>query len=247
MVKTYRAVQQWNHWLTNCLGERILAIETNFLSSLLQRNRSHALLIGVPNQNNLFKSSHLTNRIILSPLINKNKYIKYIESEYYELPLMSGSIDLVLVPHTLELIDNPHQLLLEACRVVKPGGEIIIFGFNPFSLFGLKKWWMNHKEIPWSHHFISPHTVKKWLALADFELIKQNMLFYRPPIEKNLIYKKLKFMEWMGHKFHAPWGNIYVLIAKANMLPLTPIKLHWKQTLPALTTPMPGSSMRDMQ
>ena len=50
-----------------------------------------------------------------------------------------GSIDLVILPHILECIDNPRQLLAEACRIIKPEGHIIICGFNPHSLWGLKK------------------------------------------------------------------------------------------------------------
>lgn len=246
MVKTYRTVQQWETWLTHFLGMSILETEQAFLADLLaDRYGKYALLIGLPTQHELLKSSVIANRIVLSPLVNKNKYIKFIESEFYELPLFSGSLDLVILPHTLEFIDNPHQLLSEACRVVKPEGDIIIFGFNPWSLWGIKKWWVESKNVPWSGNFIPANRVKKWLALADFELIMHKMLLYRPPLRHPLLYQKLKWLDWLAQKCQMPLGNLYVLVAKAKTIPLSPIKLHWKQRLPALSVTIPGPTMRD--
>src|SRR5207253_2283625 len=104
-----------------------------------------------------------------------------IESEYYDLPIIPSSIDIVILPHLLEFIDNPHRLLSEACRIIKPEGFIMILGFNPISLWGLKKWWVKSKNIPWNSTFLHPNIIKQWLKLADFELIKQDTLLFRPP------------------------------------------------------------------
>lgn len=249
MVKTYRTVQQWDHWLTHFLGQSVLETEHNFLSPFLtERYGKHALLIGVPKQSDLLKSSVMPCHIVLSPLIHANKYIKYIESDFYELPITPGSVDLVILPHTFEFIDNPHQLLNEACRVVKPEGDIIIFGFKPVSLWGFKKWWVDSKNVPWSGNFLPAAKIKHWLKLADFELVRQNIIMFRPPIRHHGLYKKLKFLDWVGTQLHLPFGNIYVLIARAKTIPLTPIKLHWKQKLSPISISIPGpTSMRDCQ
>jgi SAM-dependent methyltransferase len=248
LVKTYRTVQQWDHWLRQHLGESLLEIEKQFLSTMLaERYGKHVLLLGVPNQHELLKCSVMSNQMMLTPLINKHNNKKCIESEYYKLPIIPGSIDLVMVPHTLEFLDNPHQLLVEACRVVKPEGLIIIMGFNPISLWGLKKWWVKSKNMPWQGAFININKVKNWLKLSDFELVNQDMLLFRPPITQFGIFKKLKFLEWLGKKLYAPFGGVYVLTAQAKTIPLTPIKMHWKQKLSALHATLPGPTMRDIQ
>lgn len=246
MIKTYHTLQHWAHWLTHSLGMHVLESEQKLLSRLLkERYGKHALLIGVPEQHDLLKYSVISQHVVLSPLVNKNKKLKYIESELNELPIIPGSIDLVILPHTLEFIDNPRQLLMEACRVVKPEGDIMIFCFNPFSFWGFKKWWVNHKNIPWSGNFIRAKTIKKWLELADFELTRQDMLMYRPPI-RHRIFEKLKFLEWIGTHLHLFSGGIFVITAKAKVIPLSPIKLRWKQTLPTFSVRIPGASMRDL-
>ncbi|HEX2548341.1 MAG TPA: methyltransferase domain-containing protein [Gammaproteobacteria bacterium] len=247
MIKTYHNIRQWAHWLTHWLGIRVIECEQKLLSRLLKdRYGKNALLIGVAEQRDLLKSCLQSKHILLSPLMNKNVNLTYIESGFNELPIFPGSIDLVLLPHTLDFIDNPRQLLMEACRVVKPEGDIIIFGFNPFSFWGLKKWWNHHKNIPWSGHFLRASTVKKWLKLADFELIRQDSLMFRPPLKHPHLFDKFKFLEWVGTYLYFLSGGIFVITARAKVIPLSPIKLRWEQTLPTFSVKIPGPSMRDI-
>ena len=51
-----------------------------------------------------------------------------------------NSLDLIVLPHALEFTDDPHLMLREAYRVIRPEGQIVIAGFNPFSLFGAKRY-----------------------------------------------------------------------------------------------------------
>ncbi len=137
MVKVFRVTQHWDHWLSCSTGQHLLTAESKILSKLLsQYIGKHALLIGVPEQAPLLASLVTSHRFLLSPLMSKNKNLPLIESGLNELPIASGSIDLVLLPHLLEQLDNPRLLLTEACRVIKPEGYIVVVGFNPFSLWG---------------------------------------------------------------------------------------------------------------
>ena len=55
------------------------------------------------------------------------------------LPFESQSLDLLLLPHVLEFSSNPHQVLREAERVLRPEGRLVLAGFNPRSLWGLAR------------------------------------------------------------------------------------------------------------
>lgn len=245
MVKTYRTLQQWDHWLAQFPGTHILEIEKKLLTRI---DAKQTVLVGVPRQHSLLKSNVMPHPIVISPLINKHKDIQQIESDFYQLPIIPGSVDLIILPHTLEFIDNPHRLLIEACRLVKPEGDIIILGFNPFSLWGLKRYLIKNKNTPWNGNVISASKVIKWLKLADFQLTNQEMLLFRPPLAKEKMFHNLHFLEWIGSRLLTPCGGIYALTAKAKMIPLTPIKLHWQQKLSPLSVILPGStSMRDRQ
>ena len=247
MPKSHRAIQQWDHWLTQCLGARVLEAEREHLPSLLTDcYGKHALLIGVPKQSALLKFSAIHHQVLVSPLVNKNNSIRAIEGEFDELPIGSASIDLVLLPHTLEYIPNPRQVLSEACRVVKPEGYIIIFGFNPYSLWGIKKYLTKQQATPWTGDFISAGNIKKWLELADFKMVKRHKMLFRPPIQHHKgLYQKMKFMEWLGSKCWEPWGGVYMLMAQAKHVPFTPIRLHWEQNFSSVKATFTKPSMRN--
>lgn len=248
MVKTHRAIHQWDNWLTQPSGHHLLETERCCLKKLLVNCfGKHELLIGVPQQQPLLNNSSLPIQILISPLINKNRSVHLIEGNFYKLPIATGSIDLVLLPHSLEFMDNPQALLAESCRIVKPEGHIVIFGFNPYSLWGLAKNLLKNNEMPWTNNFIPANKVIKWLGLADFELIKRKTLLYRPPLLNENIYRKLKILEFLGNKLWTPFGGVYMLMAKAKVIPLTPIKLHWQQQLSGIPiSSIPGSSVRNI-
>jgi SAM-dependent methyltransferase len=59
------------------------------------------------------------------------------EPEY--LPFADQSLDLVVLPHTLERAEDPHRSLAEVERVLRPEGRVVIVGLNPVSLWGLRQ------------------------------------------------------------------------------------------------------------
>lgn len=233
-----RTLQHWDHWLGHHhLGLSLLEAEkelmTHFLSNHLGKN---AAILGVPNQKILFDAIKIMQKVLVTPLIYASNDHEVIESDLNKLSILTGSVDLVLLPHILDFYDAPQQILSEACRIVKPEGLIVIAGFKPYSLWGLQKWLAKGQSVPWSKHYLDPQQVKHWLKLQDFVLEKQKSLFFRPPINYYPIYNKLHFLETVGTRF-IPWcGNIYLIFARAKVIPLTPIKfkIKWK---PAMTNP----------
>ena len=55
------------------------------------------------------------------------------------LPFASDSIDAVMLPHTLELVQDPYAVLREAERVLCAEGCLMICGFNPWSGWGARR------------------------------------------------------------------------------------------------------------
>ena len=239
MAHSYRTLHQWDLWLRQTfLGDSLLKVEKKLLTQLLTHHfGKHALLIGVPHQYLLLNSAVISMHSLVSPLALHENNINYIESSFRELPILTGSVDLVLLPHTLEYTDNPRQLLAEACRIIKPEGLIGICGFNPYSTWGLRKFMLKNQHIPWASNFIHARHIKSWLQLADFKMEKQLYTLYRPPILNQHFYEKLYFIEKMGKKLCSMLGGVYIILARAKVLPLTPIKMKWKQQLSGLRIP----------
>lgn len=233
MAHGYHTLQHWNQWLTHqFLGDSLLTAEANQLSTMLANHYGkQAVLIGVPHQAQLLKTTSIPCQSLLSPLSPREKMSHYIEGDFYELPIQPGSVDLVLIPHTLEFVDNPRQLLAEACRIVKPEGLMMICGFNPYSVWGVKKIITKRKKIPWSGNFIQPRDIRNWLRLADFVIEKQTSVLFTPPVNYPPLYKRLHVLEQIGNRCFSLFGGVYMILARAKVVPLTPIRLKWKQQL----------------
>src|SRR5260370_6809602 len=75
----------------------------------------------------------------------------------------------------------PHQLLREVHRVIRPEGQLIIAGFNPFSLFGTKRYFGREQTMPWTGNFIALYRLKDWLSLLGFEVAGGRLDCYVPP------------------------------------------------------------------
>lgn len=84
------------------------------------------------------------------------------------LPFASESIDLIILPHAFEFAENPHMILREVDRVLIPEGQVIISGFNPASLWGLRQSigkLTGAYFLPSYAEFIGLPRLKDWLKL----------------------------------------------------------------------------------
>ena len=72
----------------------------------------------------------------------------------HALPFGENAVDLVVMQHALEFTDDPHLMLREAYRVLRPEGQIIVAGFNPFSLWGARRYFGREQAPPWNGGFI---------------------------------------------------------------------------------------------
>jgi SAM-dependent methyltransferase len=92
------------------------------------------------------------------------------------LPFASDSIDAVLLPHTLELVDDPYAVLREAERVLRPEGTLMICGFNPWSGWGLRRLLaraLDGPEFPpETQRMLSEMRLRDWVALLGLDLGK---------------------------------------------------------------------------
>lgn len=144
------------------------------------------------------------------------------------LPFDTKSIDVALLPHTLDFCADPHQVLREVDRVLAPEGHAVVLGFNPLSLWGLRRLFARTPRVlPWSGHFLRLARLKDWLRLLDFELTQGQMLFYRPPMMSEGMMDRLFFLDKMGDRWWPMMAGVYLLVARKRVLGMTPLKPAW--------------------
>lgn len=146
------------------------------------------------------------------------------------LPLASGSIDLVVLPHVLEFSAHPHRILREAARVLTPDGHIVISGFNPLSLWGAKRALPPKRDdYPWCGRFIGLLRLKDWLQLLSFELNGGRFGCYAPPFSQAKWLGRAAFMEKAGDRWWPIAGGVYVVRAVKRTVGMRLVMPNWRK------------------
>ena len=144
------------------------------------------------------------------------------------LPIATDSVDAVLVPHTLDFTPDPHRVLREVERI--PEGRIIIYGVNPWSMWGIYKLLLQRKgNIPWCAQFISVLRLQDWLRLLDFNVEFIKPIMFRPPLQSESMMNRLLFLERMGPKYWPFFSAGYVIQAVKRVSPLTLVRPGWSK------------------
>lgn len=144
------------------------------------------------------------------------------------LSIASQSLDLVALPHLVEFSPHPHQLLREVERVLRPEGRVLITGFNPFSMWGVRRLFSS-KEAgwPWYGRFIHLARLKDWLALLGFDIVGGRMACYAPPIDRTKWIERFSFLEAAGDRWWALGGGVYLIHAVKRVHGMRLIEPKW--------------------
>ncbi|HEU4623063.1 MAG TPA: methyltransferase domain-containing protein [Burkholderiaceae bacterium] len=152
-------------------------------------------------------------------------------TQFEELPFATQSIDLLVLPHALELSPAPHRLLREAERVLVPEGKLIVTCFNPYSLWGARQLISRiagQPFLPRAGKFISVPHLKDWLTLLSFEVEGGRFGCYRPAVHSERWLKQTAFLEDTGDRWWPVLGAVYMLAAVKRVRGMRLIGPTWK-------------------
>ncbi len=137
-----------------------------------------------------------------------------VSADPLQLPLESQSMDLMALPHVLESHTDPHQVLREVERALRPEGQVVISGFNTLSLWRLRQMFRSRGAgAPWDAKFLNLLRLRDWLRLLGFELNGGRFGCYAPPFAQRKWLARFSFMEHAGARWWPIAGGVYVIRA----------------------------------
>lgn len=173
------------------------------------------------------------------------------------LAIASDSIDAVLLPHTLELADDPHAVLREVDRILRPDGNLVVLGFNPWGWWGLRHALSRQGFPPGSQRMISDGRLCDWLRLLEFRIHHSSFYYFVPPVIRGAAPRVARHGHDGGHgpdAHHKPpqptvgarvsgqlarglgivrrvpaFAGCYILVARKQTFVVTPIRLAWRR------------------
>ena len=163
----------------------------------------------------LLQSSRIRTRVVLdvdAPDVS-------LRADPAYLPFASDSVDAVVLPHTLERTNDPHQLLREAERVLTGEGRLIVLGFHPWGPWGMGG--QLGFRSPWSGAHIRAGRLQEWLSVLGFEILGIRHYLYRPPLPHDVLLVKSRFLDNWRWRLTA---GAYMLAARKRVFCLTPLR-----------------------
>lgn len=147
-----------------------------------------------------------------------------LHCDFDALPFDSNSLDLVVLPHALEHARDPHLALREVERVLVPEGRVVIVGFNPTSLWGLRQQlgrWRRRLAPGTPHGLFLPdggdllryRRLRDWLRLLSFEVEDGRFGCYRMPVASPKWLARCAWMERVGERWWPVFGAVYFVVA----------------------------------
>lgn len=129
-------------------------------------------------------------------------------------PWPAESLDLVVLPHTLEQSSDPHACLREAERTLIPEGQLFITGINPWSFWGWRqrRFMRQQRTSHPAHHagqLLGYNRLRDWLGLMGFEVQVSRFVGWAPalPLGQGSAMDRLVQRGWpMG-------GGAYLMVA----------------------------------
>jgi SAM-dependent methyltransferase len=215
-----------SEWLSAPLGSYLVEHEQSYFDRAVADIFGYnAFQLGMPGLD-LLRASRIPLRCRVGPQGAVN-----LRADFRDLPIASNSADLVVLPHVLEFAEHPHQILREVARVLMPEAHVVIAGFNPFSLWGVRRTFHRGTDFPWRGRFITLMRVKDWLALLGFEVIGGQMACYAPPSRQQKWLERFKFMERAGDRWWPISGGVYFLQAVKRVRGVRLILPKWSDRL----------------
>ncbi len=203
----------------------------------------HALQLGVPELQGL-RANRMPHQWLADdhrpPMdLPPDRRVAFL-TDFTALPFPAGSLDLVLLPHTLELSADPHATLREVERVLVPEGRVVICGMNPTSLWGLRqrrghlyrKLGVDSPFLPDCGEFIGYWRLRDWLRLLSFEVEVGQFGGYRPAVGSAHWLSRFAWMDAVGARWWPIFGAGYFLVAVKRVRGMRLMGPAWK-TAPA--------------
>lgn len=237
------------HWQNSSWGKGLLDVEVRRCRELVpSQYYANALQVGVL-QFSYLEDIEASERFVVdtensgslpgvSPGCPYFRNHHYIVSSPSALPFPERSQSLVILPHTLDFSDTPHEVLRQVTQILEPEGCLVIIGFNQFSFYGGAR--LFSKQQPWNGRFYRVGRVQDWLSLLGYDLVGAGMAAYRPPLQSAKWRNRLEFLEKAGDRWWPGLGGVYIIVGKKREIAMTPrptAQPAWRQLLPGIAQP----------
>ena len=246
--------EELSAWFSTPPGQYLLDWErTRFADAVVDLFGYNALQLGLPQLDTL-EVNRMPHRwlaipewdglapfTVSSPEADRARLPIALVTHAAALPFPEASLDLVVLPHTLELSADPHAVLREVERVLRPEGRVVITGLNPTSCWGFRQYRahamsrlglrgtsLGRLYLPEAGEFIGHWRLKDWLRLLSFEVESCQFGCYRPAVRTDKWLQRFAWMDTVGRRWWPFFGAVYFVVAVKRVRGMHLLGPAWK-------------------
>lgn len=245
-------------WFQTPPGQTLLAWErTQCQAALADVFGYHALQLGLPDIDTL-AANRMPHRWLAVPAAASLPALACpdaapaaarlaLAADPAALPFAEASLDLVVLPHTLELAADPRASLREVHRVLVHEGRVFITGLNPASLWGLRqhraRLWRRllgrgRLYLPDAGEYLSPWRLCDWLRLLGFEVESVRYGCHQPATRSARRLARAAWLERLGARWWPIFGAGYAILAVKRAHGARLLGSAWKAPAGAAVAPV---------
>ena len=236
-------------WLGSAQGRNLLATEVLEIGRVLDGVfGDHLVQIGSWGSGVFLESARTRRTALVADRLSAGAgFLSHLD----ELAIPTDSVDAVLLAHVLEFHADPHTVLREAERILRPDGHLIVAGFNPHGLWGMRHLLSRRRFPPGVCHLISEGRLRDWLRLLNLSVQDSHFYHFQLPFasaarralgapagarraatSQRPAIRRLRGLSgslWRRIRSWPPFGACYITTSRKEMYTVTPVRPVWQR------------------
>lgn len=223
--------ESFERWFQTPLGRSLLASQRRVLDHAFEDLAgARQLQVGLSHRLPLASGADFVQKIITTPGWHPQMPDGVAVCDADELPFPGDSMDLVILHHTADFSPDPHEVLRESARVLRGEGRIALIGFNPLSLWGVRRFLSRHHQGPWGGRFLMRSRMEDWLRLLGFELESSCTHFCTLPVQRKEGYSTRNHRTLNENGHFLPVGAYYCILARKRVYAPIRRRAPWRKS-----------------
>ncbi|VAW46888.1 hypothetical protein MNBD_GAMMA04-625 [hydrothermal vent metagenome] len=248
--------QALSHWALTLNGRAIFEQEKSLLDDAIKNLFGYyCVQLGAPTLKNMMSESRIQYKVLLAQELKEDEggeqgelsllkrgcsgvefdshshsHCHFVKADLDYLPIAKESVDVVLLPHSLEVAADPYYLLRQVDTMLRPEGHIVITGFNPFGCLVMRFRFFKKETLFRQAQLARLSQIKMWLEVLGYDIQLQRystVTCFAQREQKTRLVVLLEWVEKRLSKRGLQFGNVYCLVAKKRVDSPTLVGEKW--------------------
>lgn len=238
------------HWYRNPSGRLLHEQESRLLESAIANLFGYFFVqLGCTSQMDWIGFSRVSEKLILDDRIDptlvnalsadrnesETHSVHWVKADLDYLPIAKESVDVMLLPHTLETVQDPYYILRQVDSMLIPEGHLVLTGFNPYACGILKNRFSKQGKAFREANLVRSQRVIEWLEVLgyDIEKVKYSTIscFAGTTSDSDKLgWRLLERFERALSRMGLQFGNVYCIVARKRVDAPRMVGLSWRRT-----------------